>query len=289
MAIAKKSTGLFFLLPGVAFLLIMGIFPLIWSLTLAFHKWKAATGVGKVFVGFQNFIDILTQDSRFWNSLRFTVLYVVVVVLVELVLGLMLAYILSEKIHFRNFFRILFLLPMAAPAIGVAFIWRMLLNPAAGVVSKILASFSINVPGLLTNASTAPYVLMLIDIWEWTPFMFMGLLAALQAFPPELYEAAAIDGANGIQTFGYITLPLLKPTIITLSLLRVIDAFKLFEIVFGVTSGGPGSSTESLSFYTYTTGFSYFNLGYACALSWVFLWIVLGISNIVLNRFRKEA
>jgi len=119
--------------------------------------------------------------------------------------------------------------------------------------------------------------------------MFMGLLAALQAFPPELYEAAAIDGANGIQTFGYITLPLLKPTIITLSLLRVIDAFKLFEIVFGVTSGGPGSSTESLSFYTYTTGFSYFNLGYACALSWVFLWIVLGISNIVLNRFRKEA
>ncbi|MEI6157854.1 MAG: sugar ABC transporter permease, partial [Atribacterota bacterium] len=136
---------------------------------------------------------------------------------------------------------------------------------------------------------TAPYMLMIIDVWEWTPFMFMGLLAAMQAFPPELYDAAAVDGASGWKTFWYITLPLLQPIIITLSLLRVIDSFKLFEIVFGVTSGGPGSSTESLSFYTYTVGFSYFNLGYACALSWVFLVIILAISNVVLNRFRKEA
>lgn len=277
-----------FLAPGLTYLMLMAIFPLIWSLSLSFQRWKAATASPRVFVGLKNFYTIFFADPRFWNSLRFTVLYVFVVVTTELFLGLLLAYILNERIRFRNFFRVVFLFPMAAPPIGVAFMWRMLLNPDAGIVVKIMNRLGINVVRWLTDAKLTPFVLMSVDIWEWTPFMFLGLLAAFQSLPMELYDAAQVDGAARFQTFRFITFPLLLPIMITLVLLRAIDAFKLFELVFGITGGGPGTSTESLSYYVYTVGFQYFDLGYACSLSWVFLGIVLLIYNFLLRRLRKE-
>ncbi len=266
----------------------MAVFPLIWSLTLSFHRWKAATAAPRVFVGFENFWNIFFRDPRFWNSLRFTALYVALVVSIELTLGLLLAYILSERIRFRNFFRVLFLLPMAAPPIAVAFMWRMLLNPDAGIIVKILNALGVNMVRWLTDARFTPFVLMAVDIWEWTPFMFLGLLAAMQSLPISLYDAAQVDGASRGQIFWFVTFPLLLPIMVTLVLLRAIDAFKLFELVFGITGGGPGTSTESLSYYIYTVGFQYFDLGYACALSWVFLCIVLIMANFLLQRLRKE-
>lgn len=283
----KDAIKFGFLSPGLLYLMVMAVFPLVWSLTLSFYRWKAATAAPRVFVGFGNFLGILFRDSRFWNSLRFTVLYVAIVVSVELSLGLLLAYILSERIRFRNFFRVLFLLPMAAPPIAVAFMWRMLLNPDAGIVVKILNALGFNMVRWLTDAHFAPFVLMAVDIWEWTPFMFLGLLAAMQSLPVSLYDAAQVDGASRGQAFWFITFPLLLPIMVTLVLLRAIDAFKLFELVFGITGGGPGTSTESLSYYIYTVGFQYFDLGYACALSWVFLLIVLIMANFLLRRLRR--
>ncbi|MGC8777371.1 MAG: carbohydrate ABC transporter permease [Candidatus Caldatribacteriaceae bacterium] len=277
-----------FIAPGLFYLMLMAVFPLVWSLSLSFQRWKAATASPRVFVGLRNFWTIFFDDPRFWNSLRFTVFYVFIVVTVELFLGLLLAYILNEKIRFRNFFRVVFLFPMAAPPIGVAFMWRMLLNPDAGIMVKIMNSLGMNVVRWLTDARLTPFVLMSVDIWEWTPFMFLGLLAAFQSLPVELYDAAQVDGASRSQTFRFITFPLLLPIMITLILLRAIDAFKLFELVFGITGGGPGSSTESLSYYIYTVGFQYFDLGYACSLSWIFLGIVLFMSNFLLQRLRKE-
>jgi multiple sugar transport system permease protein len=153
---------------------------------------------------------------------------------------------------------------------------------------KMMNNLGLNMVRWLTDANLTPFVLMTVDIWEWTPFMFLGLLAAFQALPVELYDAAQVDGASRFQTFRFITFPLLLPIMITLTLLRAIDAFKLFELVFGITGGGPGTSTESLSYYIYTVGFQYFDLGYACSLSWVFLGIVLFISNFLLQRLRKE-
>ncbi|MEN3186730.1 MAG: sugar ABC transporter permease [Atribacterota bacterium] len=277
-----------FIIPGLSYLMLMAVFPMVWSLSLSFQRWKAATASPRVFVGLKNFYTIFFEDSRFWNSLRFTVSYVLIVVVIELFLGLLLAYLLNEKIRFRNFFRVVFLFPMAAPPIGIAFMWRMLLNPDAGIMVKIMNSLGMNVVRWLTDAKLTPFVLMSVDIWEWTPFMFLGLLAAFQSLPVELYDAAQVDGASRFQTFRFITFPLLLPIIVTLVLLRAIDAFKLFELVFGITGGGPGSSTESLSYYIYTVGFQYFDLGYACSLSWIFLGIVLLISNFLLQRLRKE-
>lgn len=285
---SRSLVKFFFLLPGLGYLAAMAVFPMVWSLTLSFQRWKAATAAPRVFIGFQNFYNILFKDARFWNSLRFTVFYVALVVVLELFLGLLLAYILNERIRFRNFFRVLFLLPMASPPIAVAFIWRMLLNPDAGIVKVILGKLGMNVVDWLTNARLTPFVLIAVDVWEWTPFMFLGLLAAFQSLPVELYDAVSVDGASRFQAFRYVTFPLLLPIMVTLILLRAIDAFKLFELVFGITGGGPGSSTESLSYYTYTVGFQYFDLGYACSLSWIFLVIVLVISSFLLQRLRKE-
>jgi multiple sugar transport system permease protein len=128
---------------------------------------------------------------------------------------------------------------------------------------------------------------MMVDIWEWTPFMFLALLAAFQALPVELYQAAAVDGANSWQMFRNITLPLITPVIVTISLIRAIDAFKLFELVFGITGAGPGGSTESLSFYIYLIGMKWFKLGRGSSISWLFLIILLILAITLISRFKR--
>ncbi|MBA7679402.1 Melibiose/raffinose/stachyose import permease protein MelD [subsurface metagenome] len=179
-------------------------------------------------------------------------------------------------------------MPMAAPPIAVAYLWRMLLHPDAGPINQILNKLGLPSVAWTTKAIIAPFSLVMCDVWQWTPFMLIVILAALQSLPREIYDAAAIDGASKRQVFMYVTLPLLMPIMVTLLLLRGIDAFKLFELVFGITGGGPGGSTESLSFYIYHVGLSYFNMGYACSLSWVFLLIVLGIAVFLLRQMRKR-
>jgi multiple sugar transport system permease protein len=128
----------------------------------------------------------------------------------------------------------------------------------------------------------------MVDIWEWTPFMFLALLAAFQALPVELYQAAAVDGANSFQMFVKITLPLIAPVIVTISLIRIIDAFKLFELVFGITGAGPGSATESLAFYVYVIGMKWFKLGRGSAVSWLFLIILLIFALVLISRFKQR-
>lgn len=284
----KVLSKWFFILPTIAFFIAMVVFPMVWSLSLSFYNWKAAAGREKIFVGMKNFYTIFFTDMRFWNDLRFTLFYVATAVFLELVLGLGLASLLNKKIPFRNFFRVVYLLPMTAPPIAVAFLWRMLLEPDVGVINQILRRIYLPAIKWTTEVSIAPWTLVMVDVWQWTPFMFLALLAAFQSLPQEIYDAAAVDGASKFQVFFYVTIPLVFPIIITLVLLRTIDAFKLFELVFGITGGGPGGSTESLSYYIYTTGLSYFDIGYASGLSWVFLLLVMVIAIFVLRLLRKE-
>jgi len=267
----------------------MVIFPMIWSLRLSFFNWHAATGTEMRFVGLKNFYTVFVKDERFWADLTFTLFYVGAVVVIELLLGLGLASLLNRKFRFRNFFRIIFLLPMTAPPITVAALWRMFLQPDEGVINKFLVTMGLPLVKWVTDPSIARISLVMVDVWQWTPFMFLALLAGLQSMPQDIYEAAAVDGASRGQIFLHITLPLLFPIITTLVLLRAIDAFKLFELVYGITGGGPAGKTESLSYYIYLRGLSYFDIGYASALSWVFLLIVLGISISVLKSLRRES
>jgi len=277
-----------FIIPTVAFFLSMGIFPMIWSVTLSFFSWHAATGEARTFVGVRNFYEIFFRDRRFWYSLKFTLSYVGMATSIELFLGLGIASLLNKRFRFTTFFRVAYLMPMAAPPIAVAYLWRMLLHPDSGPINQILNKFGLPSVAWTTKAAIAPFSLVMCDVWEWTPFMLIAILAALQSLPQEIYDAAIVDGASKREVFIYVTLPLLMPIMVTLLLLRGIDAFKLFELVFGITGGGPGGSTDSLSYYIYHVGLSYFNMGYACSLSWVFLLIVLGIATFLLRQMRKE-
>jgi len=287
-SIGKRNVKWAFLLPALIYLMLMAILPLIWTLTLSLTKWHANIMPKPQWVGLDNFKYFLFQDRRFWNALRFTSRYVGISVTGELILGLMLATLLSQKFRGKNFLRVVYLIPMACPPIAVAFLWRMMLHPDIGVVNTILQSVGLSGVKWTTSPKVAPFTIIMVDIWEWTPFMFLALLAAFQALPIELYQAAAVDGANSFQMFVKITLPLIAPVIVTISLIRVIDAFKLFELVFGITGAGPGSATESLAFYVYVIGMKWFKLGRGSAVSWLFLIILLIFALILISRFKQK-
>ncbi len=283
----EKTVKWAFLLPALVYLMLMAIFPLIWTLVLSLTKWHANLMPKPQWVGLDNYRYFLFENPRFWNALWFTLRYVGISVTVELVIGLGLASLLSQNFRGKSFFRVVYLIPMACPPIAVAFLWRMMLHPDIGVFNSILKWIGLNGVKWTTDARIAPFTLMMVDIWEWTPFMFLALLAAFQALPVELYQAAAVDGANSWQMFRNITLPLITPVIVTISLIRAIDAFKLFELVFGITGAGPGGSTESLSFYIYLIGMKWFKLGRGSSISWLFLIILLILAITLISRFKR--
>lgn len=286
--VGRKRIKWFFLLPALGYLVLMAILPLIWTLSLSLTKWHANVMQRPEWVGLNNFRYFLFQDPRFWSDLGFTCMYVGIAVSVELVIGLVLASLLSQQFRGKKFFRVIYLIPMACPPIAVAFLWRMMLHPDIGVINSILQAVGLSAVKWTTSATIAPFTIIMVDIWEWTPFMFMALLAAFQALPTELYQAAAVDGANEWDMFKNITLPLITPVIVTISLIRAIDAFRLFELVFGITGAGPGGATESLSYYVYLIGMKWFKLGRGSAVSWLFLILLLILAIILISRFRKE-
>ena len=286
--VGRRNVKFAFLLPALIYLMLMAILPLVWTLSLSFTKWHANIMPKPQWVGLDNFKYFLFEDPRFWRDLGFTSMYVGISVTGELILGLVLATLLSQKFRGKSFFRVVYLIPMACPPIAVAFLWRMMLHPDIGVINTMLKVIGLNGIKWTTSASVAPFTIIMVDIWEWTPFMFLALLAALQSLPTELYQAAAVDGANSWQMFTHITLPLITPVIVTISLIRVIDAFKLFELVFGITGAGPGSATESLSFYVYVIGMKWFKLGRGSAVSWLFLIVLLIFALILISRFKRQ-
>jgi multiple sugar transport system permease protein len=214
----------------------------------------------------------------------------VVTIGLQLVLGMGIALLLQRQVVAQGLIRTALLLPMMTTPVVVGLIWRFMFNPTQGIVNYLLGLIGIPGPNWLGGLQTGLLSVMIADIWEWTPFMVLILLAALQTLPQEPYEAAAIDGASTWQTFLHITLPLLRPTIVVAVLLRAIDSFKTFDLVYVMTNGGPGTSTETLSFYTYKWGFKFFQMGYASALSFVMLIMVIIFANIlILATARKRA
>lgn len=286
--ISRRNIKFVFLLPALLYLVFMAILPLVWTLTLSFTVWNANTMPKPRWTGLGNFKYFLFEDPRFWHDLGFTSMYVGISVAGELILGLILATLLSQKFRGKSFFRIVYLIPMACPPIAVAFLWRMMLHPDIGVINSIIKLVGLRGVKWTTSPAIAPFTIIMVDVWEWTPFMFLALLAAYQSLPQELYQAAAVDGANSWQMFVSLTLPLITPVIVTITLIRAIDAFKLFELVFGITGAGPGSATESLSFYVYLIGMKWFKLGHGSAISWIFFVILLIFALILISRFKRE-
>jgi multiple sugar transport system permease protein len=278
-----------FLMPAVFLILALSIFPLIFSLVLAFMSWDLSRLEGGVrFIGLKNFAT-LVSDTRFWNTARVTVYFVIGSVGLQYILGMGLALLLNQEIYFRRFFRVAFLVPMMLTPAAVGYVGRMLFNESQGPINDIIQHLGGPMIPWLSNPRLALPSLILLDTWEWVPFMTIVLLAGLQSLSPELFECARVDGANQWQIFRQITLPMMAPVSITVILIRALEAFKLFDIVMVMTGGGPGTATETVTMYAYIVGMKNGNLGYASAIAYSLLIMVIIFSTIFLNSLRGRA
>ncbi len=286
-----RWTPILFVLPAVLLLLAITIFPLLMDLWLMFQSWELTTSFPAHFVGLQNFIDILTQDPRFWNAMQNTGILVVLGVGIQVVLGVGLALLLNQLGRTRTWLVSLFLIPVMIAPVVAGFQFRMIYNDQNGPLNYLL---QLATNGLvrgyawIADPKVALYSIMITDIWQWTPFMILIVLAGLQSIPIELNEAAEVDGASTWQRFWRITLPLLLPVIIIGILIRLMDAFKLFDIIYQLTGGGPGSVTETIAFYTYLQGFKFFSLGYTAAMSVIQLIVIVVVSQIFLGYQKRQ-
>jgi multiple sugar transport system permease protein len=267
------------MLPTLLFLFAISIVPLLYSLVVSFLRYNLMDPEPVRFVGLRNFQLILTNPN-FWNALWVTLGFVTMAVGAEFLIGLALALVLSRDVRGIGVFRSFILVPLSLAPIVVGLLWRFLLGTEYGVINYVLTLLGLSRVDFLSSTSLALGVIAVVDIWQWTPFMFLILLAGVQSLPVEPFEAAGIDGASRWQMFRFITLPLLRYPILVALLLRTIDAFRVYDLIFMMTRGGPINATDTLSWHIYNVGFRNFNMSYASALSWVMLAIVSAVVSI---------
>jgi multiple sugar transport system permease protein len=271
--------------PTLAVLVALSIYPLIYAVKVSLQI-ESSTGVRWTL---QNFARLL-KDDFFQSALAHTLVYAAIALTFEFLLGLGLAVLLNRKMRGRSFFRAALLVPMMLPSVVVGVVWRLMLNPNFGAINGTLQGFGAQTESLTWTASpTLAFAsVILVDIWQWTPFIFLILLAGLQAIPEEPYEAALIDGSTPWQTFKYVTLPLLKPAILIALLLRTMDLLRVFDQIFILTEGGPGSATETISLYIYKNAFRFGDFGYAAAMSFVLLLLTNIISLLYIRLLQRQ-
>ena len=291
LKLLRKKQPYLLMAPTMIWLLAFIVYPLVFSIVMVFKQFKLKRGLtfwDMPWVGLRN-LENAFADENFRKSLVVTIEIMVVAVSIEFLLGLGIALLLNKKgVKGHFLFMTLLLTPMMMPIIAGGLTWRMLLDVRWGAVNVLITSLGFPPVDFLGNITLALPSVMLVDIWQWTPFVVLILLSGLRAIPEELYEAAVVDGAGRVQSFASITWPLMAWPVMIVLLIRSMDAFKIFDVVYSLTFGGPGSSTTTASFYIYKQGFSQFNLGYAAALSWIVFVIVYAISFLII-RFLKPA
>jgi multiple sugar transport system permease protein len=259
------APGLPWVLPTVLVLLALSIYPLIYAIKVSL---TSADGT----LSFANF-QRLAGDRVFATAAIQTIVLTLAALTIEFALGLALALLIDSLARAKSFFRAGLLVPMLLPPVVAAVAWRLIFNPQFGVLNGTLRELGLNTASFLWTGGdrSALASVILVDVWEWTPFLFLLLSAGLQAIPMEPIEAARIDGASAWQTFRDVTLPLLRPVILLALLLRAMDLVRIFDQIFILTQGGPGTATETVSLYIYRTAFRFSNFGYAAAMSFVLL------------------
>ncbi len=275
----------FFVLPGILWVLTFTIFPLLYSLRLSFFK--ARLGRPEKFIGLQNYVDAF-KDYRFWDAMEVTLIFVIASTTITVLGGLGLAILFNREMRGQRVFRSLFTMPIFTSAIAVGYLGLTIFHEQVGAVNTVLIALGMtNPPAWFSNVWLARLAVILVDTWQWTPFCFLVLLAGLQAMPEEVYEAGRLDTSSEWDIFRFITLPLIAPILLTVTMLRLVETFKMLDIPFSLTSGGPGAATQTYSFFVYLVGLRNFNQGYASALAYIRLVIMMVITIFFFNRMRK--
>jgi multiple sugar transport system permease protein len=268
-------------------LLVLGVFvlyPLGFSFWLSLTNYKL-TNRNLSYFGFEQYARVLT-DGDFGSALWTTAVFVVAAVVLEVVIGLALAMALQKQKFARNVTRALLFMPMFVAPVAVGLVFRFLLNQQLGLVPRLFAALGIEIDFFSPGLALASMVL--IDVWQWTPFMVLLLLSGLESLPKSPFEAARVDGASAFMTFRVLTLPMLLPVLGVATVIRVLEASKLFEYVFVITNGGPGGATASLQFVMYQTGVRFFRLAEASAMAFVFLAVLAVPILLMLRQMTKS-
>lgn len=276
IANANRMTPYMFMAPAAVIMAIALLYPLGYMVWGSFRDWNPSQAIGEAeFVGLKNYV-FLWSDPNFHESLGVTLRFAFFVVSIEMLLGVGLALLLDRDIRGMSVLRTLFILPMMIAPVVVGLMWRYMYHPTIGTFNRFLEN--IGLPKVDWLGDYALTSIIIADIWQWTPFIFILSLAALQSLPRSALEAARIDGATGWQQIIYIKLPLMMPVLIVTALLRLIDAFKVLEVILVMTNGGPGLSTEILALRISRTATEFRELGVAAAMSNYLLILLLALT-----------
>lgn len=278
----SRLSGVPFVAPAFLYLLAITIVPTVMLVRYAFSDWQIGDFGGIQFVGFDTFAQVLESPITV-DNFKATVIYVTSAVAVELVLGLLIALVLVRNFRGAGIIRTLLIAPVIMVPIGAGFVWRYILSPDLGVVNWAMEGLGLPYIQWFGSKPWAMWSVVIADVWQWTPFVMLILLAGLVAIPQSLYEAAEIDGANALDKFFHVTLPLLWPTIAVATVLRFIWAMKSFDTIFAMTRGGPGTYTSILNFEIYKEAFQKFNTSYAAAMGVLLLIFTIVITRVILS------
>ncbi len=281
----KALTGYIFIAPAFLGLLVFIFIPTIAAFILSFFDWNVVND--PVPLGLGNYINLFA-DPLFWNAIGVTLFYMVVHIPASLTLAFFMALAMKQKIFAKVFFRASYILPWIITPVVVGFVWKWLLDPTFGVVNYFLGNIGLSLDPLV-NASWFPMVsIAVINMWVYCGYHMLVFTAGLGNIPATLYEADMIDGANSFQRLIYITLPLMRPTIMFAVITSVIGSFQIFDLIFGMYQGGPGDATRVYYYYIYNNAFQYFKMGYACAMSVILFVILIVITVAQYKLFNKD-
>lgn len=276
-----------FIWPAFLVVLLVGLFPLFYSLTVSFQSMRLVPPAPPRLVWFDNYANLLSQP-RFWATVWTTSVIVFFSVTFQYVIGFGIALALHARVPAERLFRVAFLLPMLMAPIAVAMIGRMLFHSFLGPINQLFTLFGLPYLPFLTDPNLAIASIIVIEIWQWTPFVILLMLAGLQSLPTDVFEAAKLENASGWQQFWGITFPMLLPISAAVIFVRLVETFKILDTVFVLTGGGPGVSTETLTLFAYQEGFKKFNLGYTSALSFLFLIVITIIGVLYMSLVRPQ-
>jgi multiple sugar transport system permease protein len=274
------------LAPAAIALAAVAAYPLVYGIRASFRTYRYGRDLGSA--GLQNY-HVVFGDHVFWTALGTTARYVFFAVAIETLLGLGLALLVVEQLRFSRFLRVSLLLPMTIAPVVVGVIWRLMYASDIGVVNPLFSSVGLGTPNVLAHPSSAFIGVVAVDVWEWTPLLFLIILAGLQSLPQEPIEAAKVDGAGPVRVFFDHTLPLLMPVLMVAVVLRLIDAIGTFDQIFVLTKGGPGTSTQLISTYAYNTAFQFTEYGRGMAMVVALLVMTLLLTVVAIRYMRRAS
>lgn len=284
---AERNLARLFPLPAIAFVALLMVFPVLYTLYLSFTNWNLTSGAPAAFVGFRSYARVLTEP-RFLDALGRTFAFTAGAVAIEGVLGVAGALVLNRAFAGRGVIKLLLLLPLVATPVAVGIVFNLFYDPTIGLLNFVLQSLGLP-PGLwVSHQRTVLASLVLVDVWQWTPMITLIVLAGLAGLSEEPVEAARIDGASEWQVIRWVTIPMVMPVILTALILRLIDALKTFDIIFAMTGGGPGYASETLNIMGFKYSFEYFRMGQA-AVVLVVLFVVVFTCSLAIMRLRARA